>query len=476
MLAQSLYVKEIVMSIGLFATEPVPLARIASCLSGEGVKVRATNWPAKADLESEIRTGILIVDSHGAGELCASLSKFLKGRRLIVCAPQPDSEGFKLLKELGAAEVITPRSWDPAHVCERILGQLIVDGDVVPANCGKLVGATRVMRDLFNDIATIAPLSDPVLILGESGTGKELVAAEVHLLSKRPDEFLPVNCGELSLELAGSDLFGHRKGSFTGATEARKGLLAEAGHGTIFLDEIGELDLKAQSKLLRVLEDNKVRRVGSNQMEPIHARIVLATNRNLETECAEGRFKSDLFERIRGFTIELQPLRERRADIPLLVQHFLSELEAETSVSLDMPDGALDCLFEYEWPGNVRELRAAVRKAAAFRHEELISVWHLVESTRRKRSAGESVTADEFPFSLGFDPAKDTWRDLLERARQRYFPAVLAAAGGNKTRVAALADLSPSQFYENLSPKRGRSRSTQEKGEDKTDSDPPEEH
>lgn len=464
------------MSIGLFAAESVPVKPIASCLASEGLDVRATNWPVSAGraVATNISKGILIVASHGAGELCDSLSKLLtKEKRLILCVPQPDAEGLGLLKEMGAAEVITPRSWEPADVCERILGQLIADGDIEPANCGNLIGATRVMRDLFHDISTIAPLSDPVLIVGESGSGKELVAAEVHSLSKRVDQFLPVNCGELSLELAASDLFGHKKGSFTGATEARKGLLAEAGSGTIFLDEIGELDLKAQAILLRVLEDKRVRRIGSNQTELIYARIVLATNRDLETECAEGRFKSDLFERIRGFTIEMRPLRERRADIPLLVRHFLSESNKERGLSLEVPDGALDCLFNYDWPGNIRELRAAVRNAAAYHADQYISSWHLFQSTRRKRRPGQKDISEP-AFSVPFDPTKDTWRDLTERARQLYFPAVLGAAGGNKTRAADLAGLSSSQFYQNLSPKRNKDDTGDENSANQADSDTPE--
>jgi len=349
------------MTIALFAAESLPLQSVAASLVDAGLDVRAVAWDSLSVIQSlgpEINKGVLIVAKHGAGEPTAWVSRLLtKKRPLILCAPQPETEGYQLLKELGATEIITPRSWEPEHIAERILGQLILDGDVLPAACGNLRGANRAMRDLYRDMDVVAPLADPVLILGETGTGKELVARELHKLSQRPDKFLPINCGELSLELAGSDLFGHKKGSFTGATEARQGLLAEAGGGTIFLDEIGELDLKAQAILLRVLEEKKVRRLGSNQTEDVPARIVLATNRDLELECAEGRFRQDLFERIRGFTLELQPLRERRADIPLLVHHFLLEFNRETHRTVQLPSGAVDCLFAYEWFGNVRELR-----------------------------------------------------------------------------------------------------------------------
>jgi DNA-binding NtrC family response regulator len=397
---------------------------------------------------------VLVVTKHGAGEPTAWVRRLLTaGRKLILCAPQTDIQGYQLLEELGANEIITPRTWQPEHVAERILAQLILDGDVTPSTCGRLHGASRTMRDLYRDMKVIAPLSDPVLILGETGTGKELVAGEIHKLSGRPDKFLPINCGELSLELAGSDLFGHKRGSFTGATEARQGLLAEAGRGTIFLDEIGELDVKAQAILLRVLEERKVRRVGSNQTEDVPARIVLATNRDLESECEEGRFRKDLFERIRGFALELCPLRERRDDIPLLVHHFLDEFSRETNRVLKLASGALDCLFDYEWPGNVRELRAAVRRAAAFANPDgFVTDWQLSPATRRSRKrmgASESVPNNAKHF-VTFDPEVDTWKDFLERAQVAYFQTLLTTTGNNKTEAHRRSGLSSSQFYEKI--------------------------
>ena len=339
-----------------------------------------------------------------------------------------------------------PRSWATVHVAERILAQLILEGDVQPDCCGKLWGGTAVMRNLYDDIGVVAPLSDPALILGETGAGKELVAGEIHHRSGRPDNLISINCAELSLELSGSDFFGHQQGSFTGAAKARRGLLAEAGRGTVFLDEIGELDLQAQAKLLRVLEDRKVRRVGTNQWEDIQARFVLATNRNLEEECEMGRFRQDLFERIRGFTLELPPLGDRRADIPLLVRHFIAEYSDETKQDLAVPPGALDCLFEYHWRGNVRELRAAVRKAAAYaKGSHLINAVRLKEATNRGRRT--TVAAQ---YSISFDPHNDTWKELLRRTQIAYFRALLTTAGGNKEQAAKLSGISRSQFYEKL--------------------------
>ena len=447
---------KIIMTIALFADEPASLNNVTDNLNEQGLDVRPFDLNSLRGLGSlgqEIGKGVLIFSKHGPVDATQSVRRLLtEGGRLILCAPKPDNRGYQLLKEMGASEIITPRSWEPEHVCERILAQLILDGDITPSSCGNIYGATRIMRDLYNDIKVIAPMDDPVLIVGETGTGKELVAKEVHKLSNRPDKLVTINCGELSLELAGSDLFGHKKGSFTGATEARQGLMAQAGPGTIFLDEIGELDLKAQAILLRAVEEKKVRRLGSNQMEDVQARIVLATNRDLEVECEEGRFRKDLFERIRGFTLELRPLCERRADIPLLVAHFLSGREQETNSVLHLPEGALDCLFDYEWPGNVRELRAAVRKAAAYADANgFISALHLFQATQRKRKQlNEPVPPGNPKHYVTFDPTKDKWKDFIKRAEAIYFPALMAVTGGNKKEACRLSGLSLSQLYEKL--------------------------
>lgn len=445
------------MTLALFSTELGPLPSVVASLADEGLDVRAFNWNSPRGVETlgpEVANAVLIVPKHGAGEPTALVRRLLAGeRRLLLCAPQPSGVDYQLLKEMGASEIITPRTWEPEHIAERILGQLILEGHVGPSACGRLRGASNVMREMYRDLSVVAPLADPVLILGETGTGKELVAAELHNLSRRPDKFLPINCGELNLELAGSDLFGHKKGSFTGATEARRGLLAEAGQGTLFLDEIGELDLKAQSILLRVLEEKKVRRVGSNQTEEVPARIVLATNRDLESECEEGSFRQDLLERIRGFTMQLPPLRERRADIPLLAHHFLDEFNRETGRALRVATGTLDCLFNYDWPGNVRELRAAIRLSAAFSDADgFTSALHLVQATRRgrKRKQANEPPPSDARYFVPFDPTTDTWRDFLERAQAVYFQTLLNVVGGNKAEARKRSGLSSSQFYEKL--------------------------
>ncbi len=440
------------MAITLFAQQEFPAAAVVAALRCEGVTAksvqlemrRRTNAPVKAG-----GTAALISSELGTvsiGEQTDVVRKQIgPTAKLILCAPQQTESDHQLLITCGASVVITPSSWAPLRVAERILAELILDGSVQPSTCGALRGATQQIRELYAHIERLAPLDEPILILGETGTGKELVAGELHRLSRRhAEQLLAINCAELTPELMGSELFGHAPGAFTDARQARKGLLTEAGKGTVFLDEIGDLDLKAQAKLLRVLEERKVRPVGADRWHDFHARVVLATHRNLEEACAAGRFRQDLYERIGGFTLRLPPLRERRADIPSLAHYFVEEYARNYKTSLTVPLGALDCLFQSEWRGNVRALRALVRKAAAYADQAgNISVAVLEESTRRKEPLRSSNT-------LTFDPATENWRDFQHRAQASYFRAVLAKAGGSKSAAAKLAGLSRSQFYEIL--------------------------
>lgn len=437
------------MSITLLASETVPLREISALIRDENAEVHAVTL--RDDLNAGLTSTdaavyILIVEDQNlvkVGEITNRLRGLLgEDRKLILCMPMPLERAALL--ELGADEIINPASMSVSPIAERILGQLISSGLIQPNNCGSLRGATKEMREVYRHIETLAPLDDPLLILGETGTGKELVAREVHLRASRPDVYIAVNCAELNPELLGSELFGHEKGAFTNAIQSRRGLLAEAGKGTIFLDEIGDLDLQAQAKLLRVLEEKKIRRIGANRWEEITSRILLATNRNLEEDCQTGRFRADLYERIRGFTIHLPPLRTRKADIPLLVEYFIDSYAEEYKRTLKLPAGAVDSLFRYDWPGNVRELRSAVRKAAAYADSDgTISSLILQESTRRRKASQPDNT-------VAFNPRTDTWRDVLKIAQAAYFKSLLVEARGNRDVAIKLSGLSKSQFYEKL--------------------------
>lgn len=439
------------MSIALIATNKTLIEPVALILRNQDLPVTVISLDSKfsaSSLPDVITCGVLLQagqEGETIGEqILRTRAALGQQRSLFVCCQQPTLTDRKTLEEFGANEIITPASWTVAQVAERILSEIILTGNFITDRCGNLRGGTYAMRELYRHIATLAPLDEPVLILGETGTGKELVARELHEQSSRQDVFLPINCAELSPELISSEIFGHEKGAFTNALQHRKGLLVAAQKGTAFLDEIGELDMQSQAKLLRVIEDKQVRPVGSNTWEKVAARLVLATNRNLEEESQLGRFRPDLLERIRGFTLELPPLRDRKADISLLVHQFIEEYSNHYQRHLNIPGGALDCLFRYDWIGNVRELRAAVRKAAAYADEKgNISALLLQESVRGRKSIPRQ-------HSVNFDPSSDTWKDVQKKIQATYFRSVLTVANGNKEIAAKLSGLSRAQLYEKL--------------------------
>ncbi|MEW6673223.1 MAG: sigma 54-interacting transcriptional regulator [Thermodesulfobacteriota bacterium] len=230
----------------------------------------------------------------------------------------------------------------------------------------EVIGANFGLKEVMQEVRHVAPLPSPVLLLGETGTGKELIAGAIHNLSLRSrGPFIKVNCGAIPETLVDSELFGHEKGAFTGALNLKRGRFERAHEGTIFLDEIGELPLHAQTRLLRVLQEREIERVGGTAPIKVDIRIISATNRNLETMVSEGHFREDLYYRIRVFPIIIPPLRNRKSDIPILVHHFIQKKIQEMGLPW-MPavaPGALDRLLAYRWPGNVRELENAVERA-----------------------------------------------------------------------------------------------------------------
>ncbi len=232
-----------------------------------------------------------------------------------------------------------------------------------------LVGQSAGMQALFDRIRRVAPYDVAVLILGETGTGKELVAAALHRLSRRRSRlFEAVNCGALTRELLRSELFGHERGAFTGAAERRAGLLREADSGTVFLDEVGELAPDAQAMLLRFLGDGEIRAVGASRAGHVDVRLIAATHRDLRAVVGEGRFREDLYYRLRRVVLTVPPLRARLDDLPMLVEHMRRQINARHGIRIDgVTDGALRRLAGYPWPGNVRELEAVLEEAMLLR-------------------------------------------------------------------------------------------------------------
>ncbi|SRR5581483_4671232 len=293
-----------------------------------------------------------------------------------------------------------------------------------------LVGRSHAFIEVMKQVGRVANTNLPVLLTGESGTGKELVASTLHRRSNRADKtFVAVNCGAIPAELIESELFGHVRGSFTGADRDRRGLWEEADGGTVFLDEITETAPAFQVKLLRVLQQGEIRRVGSNQTVKVNVRVIAASNRDVEEEVEAGRFRNDLFYRLNAVAIELPPLRDRREDIPPLAQSF-----AERVFSLNPPvrfaAEALDLLQRYDWPGNIRELENAVVHAAAI-CDGIIRAKDLPE---RVRNLPEPSDVPRLVEHEG-QPVKEEWLPLSE-IEGRYVARVLAHTGGNKQAAA----------------------------------------
>lgn len=233
---------------------------------------------------------------------------------------------------------------------------------------GELLGSSSVMQGVFDQIRRAAPFKSTVLITGESGTGKELVASAIHSLSAVSNgPFVAINCSALPIELAESELFGHERGAFTGATQAQQGLFEAAHNGTLFFDEIGDLDMRVQTKLLRVLEEQKVRHLGATQLIAVNVRVVAASNANLTTAVKMGQFREDLYYRLNVIPLPIPSLRDRRSDIPLLVRVFAERFAEQNGIALiEIADRCLDRMAEYDWPGNVRELKNTVERLVIY--------------------------------------------------------------------------------------------------------------
>jgi two-component system response regulator PilR (NtrC family) len=308
-----------------------------------------------------------------------------------------------------------------------------------------IIGQSPNMRAIFELIQTIAPQTSRILITGESGTGKELVARAIHENSQRAQApFITINCGAFPETLLESELFGYMKGSFTGASENRQGLFQAAHGGTLFMDEIGNMSLTMQVKLYRVLQEGKVRPIGSTEESDVDVRIIAATNKNFEKEIAEGRFREDLYYRLSVIPIQLPPLRERREDIPLLARHFLETFHKvmEKPVESISPE-AMSRLESYDWPGNVRELENTMERAVALETTREITLRVLPD-----RVAGYSGTpalsasngGSAFPAE-GVDFEKE-----IAEAERHYLQSALERASGVRTQAADLLKISYRSF------------------------------
>ena len=305
----------------------------------------------------------------------------------------------------------------------------------------KIVGNSPVMRNIYNLIRQVAKTKTSILITGESGTGKELIAKAIHDESKRKEKpFVVVNCGGIPETLMESELFGHKKGSFTGATQDKKGLFEAADKGTIFLDEIGELTLPIQVKLLRAVQERVFKPVGSNEDVSVDIRIISATNKKLEDEVIVGNFREDLFYRLNVIEIKMPPLRERKSDLRLLAQHFLEKYSREMEKEVTkMSSYAIDLLNKYDFPGNIRELENLMERSVALSSTNIILPDSLALSVHKRRwiegVKNRRFDLDEVRNGVSLDT-------ILEEIERAYLVKALECTNGKKQEAAELLDIS----------------------------------
>ena len=311
---------------------------------------------------------------------------------------------------------------------------------------GAMIGRAPEMEKLYRILSKVAQSSHPVLILGESGTGKELVARTIHAYGPNAQKpFLPVDCGSFVPTLIESELFGYVKGAFTGANRSKDGLLVSAGDGTVFLDEIGELSLDLQAKLLRALQEKEVRPVGATHRVPIKARIVTATNRDLAAMVECGNFRKDLFYRLNVVNLRLPALRNRREDIPLLAAHFLDRISRERGHKFTLSDEVLCVMMHHDWPGNVRELENSIERACALSSGPVI---HLGDLPTQLQQRGIEAHRPPAGAEDG-GPASPVVRTLADMERDAILDAI-RVLNGDKLQAAKLLGIGKTTLYRKL--------------------------
>jgi len=356
----------------------------------------------------------IILTVEGIGNAPQQQPLRLRGFPLLI-KPLKIEEAAQALE---APRQIPPAPPEPAPAAEEFAG---------------LVGSSERMRRIHRLVSKVALQRHPVLIMGESGTGKELVARAIHTQGPWRDQpFVPVDCGALPPTLIESELFGHVKGAFTGAAQSRQGLLATAGSGTVFLDEIGELPIELQSRLLRALQEHEIRPLGSNESVRFEARIIAATNQDLEAGIRNGKFRKDLFFRLNVVAIKMPSLRDRKEDIPALIRHFLGRL---TRGKLEISDEVLARMMSYDWPGNVRELENCIQRAVSL-------------------GSGSFIQMQDLPSAMLYHLARHSsgGQDLgtLQALEQQAIRQALKATRGDRVRAAKLLGIGKTTIYRKL--------------------------
>jgi two-component system, NtrC family, nitrogen regulation response regulator NtrX len=419
---------------------------------GYAILEAATGEDALETLEQTVGVDLVLLDIRMPGrdglEVLAELKKKPYSPEVIMISGQGTIQAAVEATKLGAFDFIEK----PLHR-ERVLLSIrnALKQNILSRECQdlkhkaekryELIGNHPLMKNLWKEIQKTAPTNATVIIYGESGTGKELIARAIHAQSLRNKEpFVQVNCAAIPEELIESELFGHEKGSFTGATERKQGKFEQADGGTVFLDEIADMSLKTQSKVLRVLEEGEVQKVGSNKVSKVDVRVIAATNKDLRKEIQEGRFREDLYFRLNVVPLQSPPLRDRKEDIPLLIDYFCKTFSEENNFRPKRFSAeAVRALTEFPWKGNVRELRNLVERLLIMTEKDIIGKEDLPEAFREAKEV-----------TLPAATAAKTLRDFRDLAEKEFILAKLAANNWNISQTAREIDTPRSNLYKKL--------------------------
>ena len=430
---------------------------LTDLLKEEGYKVRMAKTGAEAveavakEIPDLVMMDVKLPDTDGLGVLKTLKREHPELEVIVMTAFGGSSTAIKAMEQ-GAYDYVTKpfeiddllatlrRVFEHADMSNEVSALRLELGKSA-AERERIVGSSKPMMEVFKLIGKVASSDATVLITGESGTGKELVAEALHRASRRnPHPLVKVSCAALPETLLETELFGHEKGSFTGAMTMRKGRFETANKGTIFLDEIGEMTLATQTKLLRILQEREFERIGSNVPIKIDIRVITATNRDLAEEVDKGNFREDLYYRLNVIHIDMPPLRERKDDIPLLVEHFLVKYRhGPGAIPTTISEDALTRLVDYDWPGNVRELENAIERAVVLSRGNPITVEHLPFSSRietKGRKVRAEGTDDEAASDEGASNGSGSFKDRVSGLERQLIKEALDRAGGNRTKAA----------------------------------------
>lgn len=436
---------EIAASLGYLVESSGDIAQVRDQLRSRPADILLVNLPAGSNhgLEMIAEVKLLypktsIIAMTASGSVSRAVEAMRCGASDYLAKPFAMDELSTVLDRAAANHTMDKVS---RQICEQLR---------LSQGLGAMIGRSGEMEKLYRILSKVAQSAHPVLILGESGTGKELVARTIHGQGPNAQKpFLPVDCGSLVPTLIESELFGYVKGAYTGANRSKDGLLVAAEGGTVFLDEIGELSLDLQAKLLRALQEKEVRPVGATHRVPIKARIVAATNRDLAAMVEKGTFRKDLFYRLNVVNLRLPALRNRREDIPLLAAHFLDRISGERCAKFTLSDEALRTMMRYDWPGNVRELENSVERACTFSSGPVLHLGDLPTQLQQQGLEAHREATSAGADGEGENCAASGVRTLADLEREAILSAIRALKG-DKLLAAKLLGIGKTTLYRKL--------------------------